>query len=34
MFDFYKGLNGLNNLNLKLYARDYAIEENYEFLSR
>ena len=34
LYSFYKGLNGLYSIGLKKYARDYAIEKNYNFLAR
>ena len=34
LYSFYKGLNGLYSIGLKKYARDYAIEKNYNFLAK
>ena len=34
LYSYYKGLNGLYSIGLKKYARDYAIEKNYNFLAK
>ncbi len=33
-YSYYRGLNGLFSIGLEEYARQYALEENFRFLSK